>query len=1440
MQVFERIRRAGNQRRMSTAGVVGNFTRAAMLLGACLLGGVGVAGAQASAVRYLGVQSTVATQAGNGIGAVQGLALDAAGDLFAADTTNNRVIEIPKVNGVLNSAGQTVVVAGLSGPSGVALDAQANLYISDTGSNRVIKVPFQAGAYNASGLVVVAAGLNQPAGVALDTAGNVYIADTGNNRVLKVAASGVQSTVGSSIPAPTGIAVDSHGNVFVAEYFSNAVIEVPAGSGAQSIVSSNVVNPAGLALDAAGALYIADSGNNRVVKVPVLGSSLNTAGQLTVATLLNLPTGIAVDSTGKLYIANSGSSQILQLDPGKVNLGSAFPGTSTPVAGLLFYWDQAGTVQNVDAYDQGVKNLDFQTGTGSTSTANASFRPGDTCTLNVYFKPTVAGGIRPGTVLLQDTASPTPDLVTVALNGTALGAALAFSPDKQIILAPAAASGTQSAIPPFNALGIAVDGLGNVFLTAPYNGQGQVTYLPAGGGTPVSIGQGLNRPFGLTLDPLGNVFIADTYNRRVVRLAAGTGVQTTVAGSFSLPEGIAVDAAGNLYVADPGAGAVFLLPASGAPQTTIGTGLVQPTGVAVDGLGNVYVADSFKSSIIKIPASGGPQTSLGSGFQQPASVAVDGVGDLYVADTFNNSVVVVPTSGGTQFNLGSGLNAPSAAAVSNPNNVYIADTNNGRVVEDIRNVAPSLNFPNTTVGNTAQLTLMLQSIGGSSLVFSQIFTTNQQGGNFTVDSSSTCVANTPVLPGQACTLVVDFNPQATGTSLGQLTLQDNATNMPQTQQIQLTGASFQTLSSFTITGKTTIFYGDTVSQFAITANDLLGHTDLTFNGAQTVTITGPAGAIVPVTFNAGVAVFTLPVLGPGPYQIQISAGSVSQTLNLLVVRAPVAISGTGLTVNIGQSGTAQITVAGPFTPPGIVHPSGPLSYSLDGGPATQVTLANGQAGVPIPATLALGNHTLTMTYPGDQNYLAGATTLTVTVTLTAQTITIVAPSPVTYGTAPIVITATSSSGLPVTLKVMSGPGVLSGTASGSSLTVTGAGVVVVEADQPGNTTYAAAPPTLQSITVLPAPLTAAIASVSIAYGSALPTTYPTQVTGTLNGDTVGTTLGLAFNYTPMPAQIPLVGTYAVGATLTGSAAGNYVLTVRPGTLTVTRAAVAVTLSSSNANVYVGTSVTFTSTVVGSIGTPTGTVSFYDGTTLLGMSALAGPAGAAYTTSSLAVGAHVITAVYSGDATFQALTSAPLTQTILAPSYLLTPSTPTLTLRQGQTGVVGLTFTPTGGFTGTVTFTCTGLPYWADCTYVPAKLTANGSNTPQTTVMTIITLGPNKGTVNGGTVTGPVGQSQPLFPGRFAPVAALVFFAPGMLMGGWAFGRRRGVRPGRGMGVVRLLTVLVMCGGLMAMAGCGFKDPLVPVGSSTVTITGAATSGAVTVAHTTTLTLIITP
>ena len=335
----------------------------------------------------------------------------------------------------------------------------------------------------------------------------------------------------------------------------------------------------------------------------------------------------------------------------------------------------------------------------------------------------------------------------------------------------------------------------------------------------------------------------------------------------------------------------------------------------------------------------------------------------------------------------------------------------------------------------------------------------------------------------------------------------------------------------------------------------------------------------------------------------------------------------------------------------------------------------------------------------------------------------------TVGAPPITLSATASSGLPVTFSVTSGPG----TVSGNSLTITGAGTVVVAANQAGNASYSAAATVSHTIVVNKATLTVTANNASRAYGAANPTFTP-RYSGFLNGDTASVLTG-APSLTTTATASSAVGSYTITAAAGTLAATNYSFTYVNGTLTVNKTTLTITASSptvtygaaipaitpsysgfvngdtsaslttqpacttsytttsaagsspstscsgaatanytvsyvsgavtinpATPNLTVATSVTpsaynspvtFMATI--SSGT-TGSVNFYDGNTLLGSNQISGTT-ATYTTKTLALGAHIISTSYSGDANHYSVSSGSITQTITQATPIITWTAP---------------------------------------------------------------------------------------------------------------------------------------------------------------------------------------
>jgi uncharacterized protein (TIGR03437 family) len=246
---------------------------------------------------------------------VTGVAVDGSGNLYITDDSNRRIRKIG-ANGIISTIAG-IGVQGFSGDGGPAtsamlgrpvalvLDPAGNLYFADSVNQRVRKINASgiittvAGngldSYSGDGGPAVSASFAFPIGIAIDAAGNLYVADGNNNRVRLITPGGIIST------------------------FAGNNQEGFSGDGG-SATSASLNIPSDVAVDAAGSIYIADAGNNRVRKVNASGTITTIAGTddngfsgdggPATQAMLNYPWGLTTDASGGLYIADRVNDRI--------------------------------------------------------------------------------------------------------------------------------------------------------------------------------------------------------------------------------------------------------------------------------------------------------------------------------------------------------------------------------------------------------------------------------------------------------------------------------------------------------------------------------------------------------------------------------------------------------------------------------------------------------------------------------------------------------------------------------------------------------------------------------------------------------------------------------------------------------------------------------------------------------------------------------------------------------------------------------------------------------------------------------------------------------------------------------------------------------------------------------------------------------------------------
>ncbi len=344
----------------------------------------------------------------------EGLAIDTSGNIYFADTGNNVIREVSPAGTVSRVAGAgpsgfspdggAALSALLAGPRSIALDSAGDIFIADTINNRVREVSAKlintvigggSAFYAGDGGAPLNAGIST-ASVALDAAGDLFIGDPVNFRVRELSADGTVSTVAGSgtrgysgdngpaasaqLSAVRGIAVDLSGNLYIADAGNNVVRKVSstgtittvAGTGAPGFSGdggqaskAQLSSPSGVAIDSAGDLFIADTGNNRVRMVLPSGviatiagngvASYSGDGGFSAAASLNAPYAVAAGRSGAVYVSDSGNNAIRLLTPNSntmqvtavVDAASELSGSVSPGKIVVIYGIGLGPSQLV-------------------------------------------------------------------------------------------------------------------------------------------------------------------------------------------------------------------------------------------------------------------------------------------------------------------------------------------------------------------------------------------------------------------------------------------------------------------------------------------------------------------------------------------------------------------------------------------------------------------------------------------------------------------------------------------------------------------------------------------------------------------------------------------------------------------------------------------------------------------------------------------------------------------------------------------------------------------------------------------------------------------------------------------------------------------------------------------------------------------------------------
>jgi sugar lactone lactonase YvrE len=1325
------------------------------------------------------------------LNAPSGLAINGTGDLFIADTGNNCVRQIANLATYKTVVGQCsndssgTHATALNKPYGLTFSPAQSLLITETNPDTVVSYIL------GSATLTVAAGL--PSGAA----GPYSPTQDGN------------SALSASLNAPRGIAVDSFGNFSLAD----------SGNSIARKLSSNIIFPSTPVGSQSATMPLTFVINQNVNLSATSGPDFSITSNTCNGTLTPAPAG-EIPTTCQVFI---------RFTPTRPGLRSAPVKLSDSLSGKNIL--------------QGLQAV----ATGSLSV----FTPG---TVN-----TIAGALAAPTAVAVDSAGNTYVLEAGAASGTA-----------DLLLVPAGGGTPQIVIPQGAGLltpsALAIDSAGN-FLIADAT-HGTVARFGADGTIDTSYVTALDTPTAIYVDGFDNLFIAQAGTTHNVIEVYAAGSRRTISSSFVSPSGLALDLNGILYIADAGGHLVYAVDKSGVlhqvagngtatttvPGQATGTALLSPSSLSVDAAGDLYIADAGANLVYTVYAS---TTSSGSNI---ATVLGTGTAGKAGDGGFSNLAQV---------------SNPISVAVDGSSNLFVVDNGNSSVRE-ITYPNPTLAFGTIMVGQSSPLIRQnISNFGTDNLNLTSPFSSSDP--HFIVDGHTT-TCGTTIIAGSTCTIGFIFTPTANGPITATVSLATNSYNSPQPIQLTATGKLIAPLQ-FTLPAQTEV-YGQPFPETVLVNNSNPAPTGtITFTLGKTILCSLATTLGSSTTCNAPNSGLTV-----GSYTVAFSYtgdsnySSASGTVILTVTPAPLTVivnnatreygaanpsfTGTltgvlpGETILVAYSSTATVlSPAGNFpivailtaaadtdlsnylitnTPGTLTITQTPLTITVDdairqyGQPnpqftstthvtlngATKVGTLNGDAiditySTPAAAASPAGTYPINATASGVR---AGSYLITIipgTLTVTPAHLTVVvgntsraygAPNPAFTSTVSGALngdtfTVTYSTAATTTSPVGSYPIVptVSGAATSNYEVVTVNGTL--------------------TITQNPSSLVINVDNASRPYGAPNPN-FTGSVNGVLPGDNVVVT------FTSPATQTSPAGHYAIGANVSGTSAGNYIATIHPGALDINPVATVTTITTSGSPATVGARVTFIATTT-TTGVVSGTVNFSDGAALLGTGTLNSSGVATFSTTTLALGTHSITAAFQTNTNFTA-SSATLTQVMTAAtgSFTISASPATQFIKGAGATIYQVTLTSVGAFAGQINLACSGLPADATCSFAGnPTLTAGGTATVAMTVNT---------TVADAQLREPAIRS--FHPAEFAPITAAAVFPVELTgLGVFLAGLRR--RKILGTQKMLLLAIILFSLGILGLTGCGcpstvFQTYTINITATSVTFTAPAQSTSV--------------